>query len=238
MRRDEPLERARVVHRLRHHVLRPRSHLLLEPPDLLLDVRLARIGAAPDVDAERGADQVAGEVAAVVEVVHDPDEPDRVHVVDRGRVRVVAELRRVAGDREDVAQAERVGPEEVRLNAEEVPVAARVVEDRVDPHLLLQEDAEGLRAHPRRGAGPVGDVDRVDLALLAVLRALDQRAGVGAPRGVELDRHHELPAQPAGERRLLLARDRRRRLLRPRRRQDLHLRARRAGTSAPSARGP
>ena len=69
------------------------------------------LGSAPQPTwmPEGGPDQVARQVAAVVQVVHDPDEADRVDVVDRGRVRVVAELRRVAGDGQDVAQAERVG---------------------------------------------------------------------------------------------------------------------------------
>src|SRR6185436_2922940 len=101
---------------------------------------------------------------------------------------------------------ERVRPEQVRLDPEQVPVAAGVVQDRVDPHLLLQQHAERLRAHARRGARPVGDVDRVDLVLLAVLRALDDLAGVRAARRVELDRDHELAAERAREPGLLLAR--------------------------------
>ena len=113
----------------------PAFTFVLETPDFLLDVRLARVGAAADVQAERGPDQVAGQVAAVVQVVHDPDQADRVHVVDRRRVGIVAELGRVAGDREDVAQAQRVGAEQVRLDAEQVPVAAGVVQDRVDADL-------------------------------------------------------------------------------------------------------
>ena len=180
---EEALERPRVVDGLGHDVLGARLDLLLQPPDLLLHVRLARVGPAADVDAQGGPDQVPREVAAVVQVVHDPDEPDRVHVVDRGGVRVVAELGRVAGDGQDVAEPERVGAEQVRLDPQQVPVAAGVVEDRLDPDLRLEQHAERLRAHARGGARTVRDVDRVDLVLLAVLRALQDDGRDRRPSG-------------------------------------------------------
>ena len=153
----------------------------------LLPVGLAGVGAAADVEPEGGPDQVAREIAAVVQVVHDPDEADRVDVVDRGRVRVVAELGRIAGDREDVAQAERVGAQQVRLDPQQVPVAAGVVKDGVDADLRLHEHAQRLRAHARRGARAVGHVDRVDLVLLAVRTrvrgcAPGRRPGAGRAR--------------------------------------------------------
>src|SRR6185369_6625700 len=138
--------------------------------------------------------QVAGQVAAVVEVVHDPDEADGVHVVYGGGVRIVAELGRVARDGQDVAQAQGVSPQQVRLYPQQVPIPAGVVEDGVAPHLALEQHAERLRAHARRGAGTVGDVDDVDLVLLAVLRPVQDLAGVGPLGRVQLHRDHELLA--------------------------------------------
>ena len=144
-------------------------------------VGLAGVGAAADVDAERGADRVAGQVAAVVEVVHDADEADRVDVVDRGRVRVVAELGRVAGDGEDVAQAQRVGAQQVGLDAEQVPVAAGVVEDRVDRRPSLcsstHSDCALMRAEAR---GPSATLMASTSFSLQYCARSMMRAGVGA----------------------------------------------------------
>ena len=98
-----------------------------------------------------GPIRLPAEIAAVVEVVHDADQADRVHVVDRGRVRIVAELRRVAGDGQDVAQAQRVGAQQVGLDAEQVPVAAGVVQDRLDPDAVLNEVTPWSRRSFARG---------------------------------------------------------------------------------------
>ena len=70
----------------------------------------------------------------------------------------------------------------------------RVVQDRLDPRLLPAGGRrQRLRAHPRRGARPVGDVDRVDAALACSSCARSISASrVGAARGIELDRDHEL----------------------------------------------
>ena len=52
--------------------------------------------------------------------------------------------------------------EQVGLHAEQVPIAAGVVEDRLDAGLLLDEHRRRQRAHPRAGARAVGDVDQID----------------------------------------------------------------------------
>ena len=52
------------------------------------------------------------------------------------RLRVVADLQRVAADDEERLDAEPRRAEEVRLDAEDVPVARGEVEDRVDPGLV------------------------------------------------------------------------------------------------------
>ena len=80
------------------------------------------------------------------------EQPDRVEVVDRGRLRVVADLGRIAGDDDQVADADGVGAEQVRHLAEQVPVAAAHVQDRLDPVALEQQRAEGQVRHARHGA--------------------------------------------------------------------------------------
>ena len=64
--------------------------------------------------------------------VMQPREPDRVDLVDAARARVVADLGRVAGDREDVADALGVRAEQHRLEAEDRVVARRQVRDRLE----------------------------------------------------------------------------------------------------------
>ena len=52
-------------------------------------------------------------------------------------------------------------------------VAAGVMQNRLDAGVLLNLDAEALRAHARRGARRVGHVDGVDAELRQQSRALD-----------------------------------------------------------------
>jgi len=71
----------------------------------------------------------------VVEARRDLHELGGVEVEDALRLRVVAAARVVAGHREQVGEAERPGREHVRLKRQAVPVAARLLEDRLVSHL-------------------------------------------------------------------------------------------------------
>ena len=73
---------------------------------------------------------------------------------------IVADAARIAGDEQQVAQAHRVRAEQVRLDAEQVPIAAGVVQQRLDAGLLLDEHGQRQRADPRAGPLAVGNVDR------------------------------------------------------------------------------
>ena len=88
---------------------------------------------------------------------HDAGEADGVDVEDRGGIGVGSHLGRIAGEAEDIFEAHGRGAEEVALDAEEVAVAAGVVEDGFDADALLDLDAErsccrhagaGARASP------------------------------------------------------------------------------------------
>ena len=138
------------------------------------------------------------------------EQADRVEVVDGGGLGVVADLRRIAGDDDEVADADGVRAEQVRHLAEQVPVAPADVEDRLDPVALEQQGAEREVRHARHGARPVGDVDDVDAAVEQHLRPLQGLRRVETRRGVHLDRDDELAGRdlgregaPLGERRRL-----------------------------------
>ena len=126
------------------------------------------------------------------------EQADRVEVVDRGRLGIVADLRRIAGDDDEVADADGVRAEQVRHLREQVPVAAADVEDRLDPVPLEEQRAERDVRHARHRARPVGDVDDVDAAVEQHLRRLERASRVEARRGVHLDRDHELPRRDLG----------------------------------------
>ncbi len=73
-------------------------------------------------------------------------------------------------------QADRRCAEQVGLDAQHIPVAARVVQNRLDAGVLLDLDAEALRAHAGRRARRIGHVDGVYAQLRQQARAFDLAA--------------------------------------------------------------
>ena len=67
-----------------------------------------------------------------------------------------------------------------RLDGKQVAVAAGVVQHGLDADLLLDLDAQALRAHARAGPRRVGDVDGVDAQAMQQPRALDLFGAVDA----------------------------------------------------------
>jgi hypothetical protein len=86
----------------------------------------------------------------------------RVDVKDSRGIGIVAQLGRIARDDQDVAQTQGVGTEQVRLHAEQVPVAATIVDYRFHADLPFDRHGQRHGCHARRSARPVGDVDRID----------------------------------------------------------------------------
>ena len=109
---------------------------VLEAANFLVDVGGAGIGAHGDHEPGGSADGIAANVEPAVQVVDDVDQSDGIHVEDRGGVGIVAHLRRIAGDADQVADADGAGAQQVRLNAQHVAVAAGVVQDGLDADLL------------------------------------------------------------------------------------------------------
>src|SRR5215831_18401386 len=88
----------------------------------------------------------------------------------------------IARDEQQVAQAHSVRPQQVRLNAEQISVATRVVQDGLDACSLLDQHGERQSADARAGSNPVGDVDHVDTPYLEPLRAFDDLIDLEAAR--------------------------------------------------------
>jgi hypothetical protein len=122
---------------------------------------------------------------------HDVDQTDGVHVKDCGGVRIVAQLGRVAGEAQNVVQADGRSSQQVRLNRKQIAVAAGVMQNRLNAGVLLNLDAEALRAHAGRGARRVGHVDGVHAELRQQLRALDLLGAVDALGRHDLDQGDE-----------------------------------------------
>ena len=188
---QEILEQARLVHRLGEAVVRPGLPLPMELADLGFEIGRRRIRPDPRVEGQRAAERVPGQIGAPVQAGEDPHQTYRVHIEDRGGVRVVPEFRRVAGDRQQVADAERMASQQVRLDADQVPVAALVMEDRLDRAIPFEERGEGDRAHPGGRPRPVGHIHEPDPGARELPRLVEELAGVGSPRRIHLDRHGE-----------------------------------------------
>ena len=152
-------------------------------------------------ERRRCVDRAAVEVLAAVEVGDQLRQSDRVDLVDAARARVVADLRRVAGDREDVADTFCVRAEQHRLEAHHRPVARREMRDRLEPALALDRRRHHERAHAGARRRVVVDVDESDASgLPQCTRGLDQARAVRAQRRIELDGDDPFVlAQRAGE---------------------------------------
>ena len=71
----------------------PASTLYSKRRDFFVDVGHAGVGADSDGEAGPGADRVATNVEAAIQVVHNVDQADGVHVENRGGVGIAAHLR-------------------------------------------------------------------------------------------------------------------------------------------------
>src|SRR5947209_18217725 len=99
----------------------------------------------------RSADGVTRPIEALVELFDDLDEPDRIHVPDTARTRSQAVTRRVTGERDHVAYAQRVRAQEVRLERHGVPIARGEVDEGFETNALFDQGSEGdtVHAHAR-----------------------------------------------------------------------------------------
>ncbi len=106
---QEALELRHVEHRLRDGKLGSGLDLVHETPQLHGRIDGGRVASDADGVARRFADGVAAGIEAVIQVVDQIGQADRVDVEDGGRVRVGAHLRRVPGNEQDIPQPHRRG---------------------------------------------------------------------------------------------------------------------------------
>src|SRR5437899_3436882 len=153
---QEGFELARVEHRLRDRKLRPRIDLPREARQLAILIAGAGIHADADDPLRRAAERIVARIEPLIQAIHQIRETDRVDVEYRGRFRIRAHLRRIARDDENVAQPRGVRADDVGEHAEQVAVAAAVVNDGLDADLALDEYRRGQHAHATLRAGPSG----------------------------------------------------------------------------------
>ena len=75
----------------------------------------------------------------MVQAADDVHEPNRIDIENRGRIRIVSHLRRIAGNADQIPDSHRCSPKQVALDAQHVPITAGVVQDGIDADLALNE---------------------------------------------------------------------------------------------------
>ena len=86
----------------------------------------------------------------------------------------------------------RVRAQQLRLDAQNIAVAATEMVHGLDARLLLNQLARYLCAHAGAGARPIRHVDAIDAVPCAQLRAFDLARRVHAARRKNLHERHEL----------------------------------------------
>ena len=131
----------------------------------LVHLRLERVGLGRDDGADeevgRAIQLVARPVGAGIHLLAALDQMDRVEIEHALGLLVIAHHRVVAGEAEDVGDAQERGRQQVGLQAQAVAVAAGGLEDGVAAAAHdLAGHRQGAQAHDR--ALVVGDVQAVD----------------------------------------------------------------------------
>ena len=125
----------------------------------------------------------------MVQLVHHVRQANRVDVEHSGRVRIRAHLRRIAGNQKQVPQAQRRGAQQVGHHAEQIAIAAAVVQHRLRFRFrVLHHQRRGHRAHARLRARPVGNVDAIDTRVFQKPDRIQSLPRIAAFRRQHFDR--------------------------------------------------
>jgi len=192
---QEIIQKSKVEDRLGYDIFRARLHLVFEALDLLIQVGQPGIGADSNHESGSRPDRIPAQIQPPVQVVDNVHQSDRIHVKHRRRIGIVPHLRRISRNADQVADSSGRCPQQVRLNAEHVAIAARIVQDGFDPDRLLHEQRKRLVAHARRRPRAVGNVHRVHAHRLDEPRALDFFLDVDALGRHNLDHRHKFPSR-------------------------------------------
>ncbi len=179
------------------HELCTRRHFLRESSRAERGRRRERILDRADQPARRLRQGLAGhEPAVVTQRSRDPRELNAIQVEHELRLRVVAKARMIAGEQQDIGNAECSRGQQVRLKRYPVPVATGELHDWFNPGPLDQQAPRKARqAH--LGALVVGNVRRVYPA--AQKRGLTHNEiRVGIARRPDLGGDRELPGTQDG----------------------------------------
>ncbi len=152
----------RAVDRLGQEEIRPVEHLAVQGPDLALRVRRAQVERRAHEEIGRLADAGPRMVHAGVEAALDElDQPGGHQVVVVHRFGVIADRGRVAHHHEHVADPQRVGRQQVALDAQQVATAGGEMQGHVHAHLALDHVTHRPGRHPHARHGTVGHVDHI-----------------------------------------------------------------------------
>ncbi len=89
-------------------------------------------------------------------------------------------------------------PQQLALDAQNVPVAAAEMQHGLDPGVLLNQLARDLSTQPRTRPWPVRNVDAIDAGVLTQLRAGDFFRRIDALRRKDFDERDELTRRQLG----------------------------------------
>src|SRR3972149_5038792 len=98
------------------------------------------------------------------------------------RARIVATMGWTPSQRQDVADAEPMAAEDLRLEGHDVPVAGREVDKRLEADLVLHREGHGQAAHAHARHRRVADVHEVDAGGLEQAGAPARARAGGAGR--------------------------------------------------------
>ncbi len=158
-----------------------------------LQILAGGVNGHPHAKARGAAHLAARDVMPLLHLGDHPHQPDRVDVIDARRLAGIPERGRIASERQDVAHAQGVGTDEVRLEPHQVPVAGGQVQHGLDAGLRLDQVAgrQGVHTHP--GHGAIGDIDQIHLATVGQGPGVaQQRCGAETPGRRQLHRRDKL----------------------------------------------
>ena len=153
LRGQQALQRRQIEHGLRDGVLGARGHFRFQACHFAIQIRSALIHRDAQRERSLGAEFVATEVQAAVEIVRDAGEADGVDVNGAAAH---------AGDAKDVVHTKCISSQQVALQVARVAAAGNGVDDGFEIGFVLDHARRAQRVHERA----VGEAHGVDAGLL------------------------------------------------------------------------
>src|SRR5580704_10514773 len=132
------LQQSKIKYRLSDRIFGARLDLILKTAHLFLNVSKSRVCAHADHKPGSGANRVPTDIEAAVEVSHNIDKSDGIHVKHGGGVRIVAHLWRIARDANQVMNSSCRGSQQVGLDSEHVSIPAGVMQNCLSANFALE----------------------------------------------------------------------------------------------------